>query len=444
MMTDGEGVRTGKMFAVAGNPIFHSRSPRMFNAAFRELALDAVYTRLSSSTAEDIMRTAREVEIDGLNITSPFKADIIPYLDEVEADARKTGSVNTVVRRAGRFIGHTTDPAGVLGALRESSFEPSGKKTVVLGAGGAGRAAALALLSSGADVVIVNRSFEKADKAAGILRCRALPIERIGEALEGAHLLISTISSDERIIEPPLLSRELTVLEANYARPTALVQDATHAGCRVIDGRLWLLHQARPAFMHFTGDYAPVDAMRKALWKKTWTPHRNIALIGFMGSGKSTVARMIAGLAGMAVIDIDKTVEEKAGLSIAELFDRDGEEAFRMMERAEVQKLWKVSRAVVSAGGGTLLNKRNRRTIRSTSVPVWLWADAKTLLARIGDTGTRPLLHGQDPGDRVKSLLDERRFFYASTADFLINTEGKRPEEIAERIWNEIHSAFNS
>jgi shikimate dehydrogenase len=433
-----------KIFAVAGNPVFQSRSPRMFNAAFREFALDAVYTRCAASTAEEVIKTARDVGIDGLNITSPFKADVIPYLDEVEADARKIGSVNTVVQSAGRFVGYNTDVAGVLGALKESGFEQAGKKTVVLGAGGAGRAAAFALLSSGADVVIVNRSLQSAEEAAGILQCSALPIERIDEALKGSHLLISTITSDERVIEPTLLSRELTVLEANYARPTALIQDATRAGCAVIDGRLWLLHQALPAFKHFTGRSAPIEVMRKALWQKSWPPHRNIALIGLCGSGKSTVAREIASLTGMTAIDIDKIVEEKAGLSIADLFDRKGEETFRIMERAEVQELWNVSHAVVACGGGVVLRKRNIQTIRSTSVPVWLWANTKTLLARVGNTGTRPLLNDQDPGSSVEKLLDERRFLYASTADFLINTDGKGPEEIAERIWNEIRSTFNN
>ncbi len=432
-----------KIYAVAGNPVFHSRSPRMFNAAFRELALDAVYTRLAASTAEEAITAAREVGIDGLNITSPFKAAVIPHLDELDADARKIGAVNTVAQSAGRFVGYNTDVAGVLGALKESGFDPAGKKTVVLGAGGAGRAAALALLSTGADVVIVNRSLERAEEAAGILRCHALPIERIDEALTGAHLLISTISSDERVIEPTLLSRELTVLEANYARPTLLVQDASRAGCSLIDGRLWLLHQAIPAFKHFTGEPAPGDAMRKALWKRAWAPHRSIALIGLSGSGKSTIAREIADLAGLTAIDIDNMVEEKAGLPIAELFEREGEETFRIMERAEVQKLWNVSGAVVACGGGAVLRKRNIQTIRSTCVPVWLWANPKTLLARIGDTGTRPLLNDQDPEGRVETLLEERRFLYASTAYFLIDTEGKSPKEIAERIWNEIRNTFN-
>ncbi len=440
-MTDVKRVGNGRIFAVAGNPILQSSSPRMFNAAFREHGLDAVYTRLAASAADEVIAIARNAGIDGLNITAPFKADIIPCLDEVEANARKIGAVNTVVQQGGRFIGYNTDTAGVLGALEASGFKQAGKKTVVLGAGGAGRAAALALVSSGADVVIVNRSFEKAERAAAAFGCRALPMERVDEALRGAHLFVSTISSGERVVKPTLLSRGLVVLEANYARPTLLLKDATAAGCTLIDGRLWLLHQAIPAFEHFTGKFAPVDAMHKALWKKRWPTHRNIALIGLSGSGKSTVARKLADLTGMTVIDIDAMVEEKAGVSIAELFDREGEERFRIMEQADIQKLWNVSHAVVACGGGVVLRKRNIRTIRSTSVPVWLWASPKTLLARIGDTGTRPLL-SQNPEGSVQKMLDDRRFLYASCADFMISTEGKQPAEIAERIWNEIRNTI--
>ena len=117
-----------KIYAVAGNPIFQSRSPRMFNAAFRELALDAVYTRLAASAAEEVITTAREVGIDGLNITSPFKADIIPYLDEVEADARKLGSVNTVVQRAGQVCRMHYGPCRGSGSTKGEFFRTGRKK----------------------------------------------------------------------------------------------------------------------------------------------------------------------------------------------------------------------------------------------------------------------------------------------------------------------------
>jgi shikimate dehydrogenase len=432
------------IYAVAGNPIFHSRSPRMFHAAFKELSVDAVYIRLAASTAEEVISTARQVGIKGLNITSPFKTDVIPFLDEVEADAQRVGSINTVVERDGRLIGYNTDVAGVAGALKESEFEPQGKKAVVVGAGGAAKAAALALLSSGAHVVLANRTAQKADEAARTLGCDALPIERIEEALKKAHLLISCISSEERFIEPSLLHEGLVVLDANYSRPTALLQDATHAGCRVIDGRLWLLHQALPAFTLFTGKDAPAKQVRKALIQKGWTPHRNIALVGFMGTGKSSVAREIAGLAGLTFIDTDRAIEQKAGLSIAEIFDLKGEETFRVMEQAELHELWSLSHSVVSCGGGAVLSKRNRRTLRSTCVPVWLWADVRTALTRMGETDTRPLINGQEPEARARALLKERLFLYACTCDLLINTEGKSPHQIATRIWDEVHHTFNN
>lgn len=416
----------------------------MFNAGFKALSLDAAYVRLSASTAEEALSTAREIGIKGLNITSPFKSQIVPLLDEVETDARRVASVNTVVEREGRFVGHNTDVAGVIGALRDSDFEPKGKKAVVVGAGGAGRAAALALLSSGARVVLVNRTAEKAFEAARTLGCDARTLERIADALEGAHLLVSCISSDGRIISPSLLSRELTVLEANYGRPTALLQDATAAGCRLIDGRLWLLNQALPAFTLFTGREAPAAEMRKTLLKKKWGSHNNIALIGFMGTGKSTVAQEFAALSGLAFMDTDSAVEARAGMPVSEIFGTKGEAAFRMIEQAELQELWYISQRVISCGGGAVLTKRNRRVLRSRCIPVWLWADVDTVVNRLGEADTRPLLAGDDPRSRVRALLDERLFLYACTSDLLINTRGKTPREIAARIWDEIHYAFDS
>jgi len=352
--------------------------------------------------------------------------------------------VNTVIERNGRFIGHNTDIAGVIGALKDSNFEPRGKKAVVLGAGGAGRAAALALMASGAHVTLVNRTAAKADEVARLLGCDALAFERIGDALRDARLLVSAISSERRVIEPSLLSKELTILEAVYRRTTALLQDASDAGCTVVDGRNWLLHQALPAFTLFTGKGAPARQMRKALWQKRWASHKNVALIGFMGTGKSSVAREMAGLSGLSVIDTDKAVETREGLSIAEIFDQKGEATFRMMEQDELQELWNVSRTVVSCGGGAVLSKRNRRVLRSTSVPVWLWADVPTALARLDGIDTRPLLNREETESRARGLLAKRLFLYACTADLLVNTRDKTPNDIAQRIWDEIHHAFDN
>lgn len=430
-----------KIYAVAGNPIFHSRSPVMFNTAMRELDIDGAYIRFAASSAREIAHAARKIGLDGLNITSPFKTDIIPYLDGIEGDAKLIGSVNTVLHKEGRLVGFNTDVAGVLGALGQAGFDGKGKSAVVLGAGGAARAAAIALLSAGAHVTITNRTDRKARQAAESLGCDQIPLERVGKALKGADLLIAAVSTYDRLIDRQNLHKRLTLLDANYSGPTALVQDAASVGARIIDGREWLLAQAVPAFELFTGEQAPVPSMRRVLMKTKRDGRTNIALVGFMGSGKTVVAEAIGANADMAVIDIDRSIEQKAGSSIAEIFRTSGEEAFRRMEIEEIDGLRFLSNAVVSCGGGAVTRRPNVRVLRNNCLTVWLWVDPDTARARIGSTDSRPLLHGQGQ-EQALALLAERRFLYASACDLLINTEEKEPEEIAVRIYDEVYNTI--
>ena len=431
-----------RIFAVAGSPVFHSKSPLMFNTAFRDLGMDAVYVRLAASDAEEVVRLAREMGLDGLNITSPFKGDILHHLDEIDPDALLIGAVNTVKRRGGRLVGYNTDVAGVLEAVRGSGLDPRGQKAIVLGAGGAGRAACLALVSAGARVVLMNRTLEKAEIAAARLGCEAVALDRAKEALVGARLLVSAVSSGDRLIEPSALRRDLAVMDANYGRPSALVEDAARAGCTLIDGREWLLGQALPAFELLADGRAPAARMRWALWKKRLDGRKNIALIGFPGTGKSAVAEALAPISGMTLVDIDKRIEEKTGMSVPELFAAKGEGEFRKMEQAEIEEMSLDSNQVVSCGGGAVMNRSNVRALRNNCLSVWLWADVKTALSRIGETSTRPLLNSPDPEEAARTLLAARMPSYARTSDLLVNTNGREPRRIAERIWNEIDQAF--
>lgn len=430
-----------RIYAVAGNPILHSRSPLMFNAAMRELSIDGVYIRLAASSAEEAAETARTIGLDGLNITSPFKTDVIPYLDEVEGDAKLIGSVNTVLHRDGRLVGFNTDVAGVLGALRQAGVDARGKSAVILGAGGAARAAAVALLSVGAHVTITNRTDRNARLVAESMDCDQIPLERVGKVLKGADFLIAAVSTHSRLIDRQLLHKRLTVLDANYSKPTALVHDAAVAGARVIDGREWLLAQAVPAFELFIGEQAPVSVMRRVLMKTKRDGRNNIALIGFMGSGKTVVAEALGAKTDMAVIDIDRNIEQKAHSSIVDIFRTSGEGTFRRMEIEEIDGLRFVSKTVVSCGGGVVTRRPNVRVLRNNCITVWLWVDIETAGARIANTDSRPLLHGQSL-EQTLALLTERRFLYASASDLLINTEGKEPKEIAARIYDEAYNAI--
>jgi shikimate dehydrogenase len=433
-----------KLFAVAGNPVFHSKSPLIFNTAFRDMSFDGIYLRCAAANAEEAMTLARDIGLDGLNITSPFKTDIVAYCDHLEGDALSLESVNTVVRTSDACIGYNTDGDGALGAVKTILPHVAGIKAVVLGAEGAAKSATHALTSAGAHVVCVNRTFEKARAISEAYGCTAMPLSDLGEALRDAHLLVSAISAQERVVDPSFLRKDLFVLEAAYGQPTVLLQDAQKAGCIIIDGRLWLLYQALPAFTLFTSRSAPVDAMSRVLMKRRIDSRKNIALIGFMGTGKTVVAKALGAITGMDVVDIDTRVEERAGMTIAEIFGKQGEGAFRQLEQEELEEARLDTGQIISCGGGIVMNKTNVRVLRNNCISVWLWAHVDTALARVGKIDSRPLLATEDPVKAAESLLRKRIPYYARTCDLLIGTENKTPAQIAERIWHEVHHTFEA
>ena len=157
-----------KHFAVIGKPVLHSSAPQMFNAVFKEQSLRFLYTRLHANNAGEAMSLAKELKLSGFNVTSPFKEAIAAMVDEKDEISSSIGAVNTVVFRDGKSYGYNTDIYGVSGALKSVSSEPAGKKAVILGAGGAAKAAAYALIHSKArDVCVINRTESGARKIAG-------------------------------------------------------------------------------------------------------------------------------------------------------------------------------------------------------------------------------------------------------------------------------------
>jgi shikimate dehydrogenase len=148
------------IFAIIGKPVLHSRSPQMHNAAFEEIGLDAHYVRIAADSREEGLDIAERMGIRGMNVTSPFK-DIIDIVDSVDPVAAKVGAVNTVLFKDGKTQGHNTDMFGVSESFLANGVTITGKKALVLGAGGASRAAVAAMVENGAEVTIANRTVEK-------------------------------------------------------------------------------------------------------------------------------------------------------------------------------------------------------------------------------------------------------------------------------------------
>ena len=172
-------------FAVTGNPVLHSKSPVIFNTIFQRLGMgdSHVYTRIAANTPAEAMFLFNELRLSGMNVTAPFKAGIMAYLDEVDDAAKTIGGVNTVVREEMGIKGYNTDFMGVTGALAARGIDLERKRCVVLGAGGAGRAAVYGLLREKASVTLVNRTYEKALAVAGDLGCACEKVAALPELL---------------------------------------------------------------------------------------------------------------------------------------------------------------------------------------------------------------------------------------------------------------------
>ena len=262
-----------------GDPVRHSLSPTLHNAAFRALDLDWAYVAFDVAAGEGRAAAAvegmRALRIEGLNVTMPHKADVIPALDALSPTAERLGAVNTIAWRGTELYGDNTDGAGFLDSLHlDHGLEVRGWRCVVLGAGGAARAVVLALAEAGvAEVVVVNRTPEKAAVAAEL----AGSAGRVGavENAKDADLVINAtplgmgVWEGEIPIGPEHLGSGQVVCDLVYhPHKTAMLEAAKEAGAVAVNGLGMLIHQAAHAFRLWTGEDPPLAAMSAAAMRE--------------------------------------------------------------------------------------------------------------------------------------------------------------------------------
>jgi len=271
-----------KVCGIIGDPIEHTMSPVMHNAAFRNKGVDYVYLafRVKKEELGKAIEGMRVLNIRGLNITIPHKVAVIPFLDELDPLADKIGAVNTIVNDDGVLKGYNTDAIGFLQALFERGIEPKGKSVVILGAGGASRAISFILAERGAHIVILNRLLDldwAKELASRILRTFAKEVEalelnrkNLAKALEKADILVNatSVGMSPNVSETPvnsdLLRPNLVVYDIVYNPiKTRLQREAEVAGATVISGLDMLVWQGALAFEKWTGRKAPVNLMKE-------------------------------------------------------------------------------------------------------------------------------------------------------------------------------------
>ena len=246
------------VYGVLGRPVARSLSPAMHNAGFAALGLNAAYVPFDTANLDGLRRLAPAIGIHGLSVTIPFKQAIVPLLDEVAPDAVAAGAVNTVVIRDGRWVGMNTDAAGFLEPLLRRGVELRGARALVLGAGGAARAVAVALRTRGAFVALTARRAEAAEEAA-----RAVGAEAVRQpAAPGTwDLLVNATPVGSRGVPGRPFDGAMEkgiVYDLVYdPDPTPLMRDAAAAGCEVIGGLEMLVAQAERQFEIWTGQRPP-------------------------------------------------------------------------------------------------------------------------------------------------------------------------------------------
>ncbi|MEZ0344388.1 MAG: shikimate dehydrogenase [Caldimicrobium sp.] len=262
-----------KVFGIIGDPVSHSLSPAMHNAALRELSLKAVYGafQVKREFLKEAIEGLRALNISGVSVTIPHKEAVISFLDFVDEVSQKIGAVNTILNKEGKLFGYNTDWIGVLKSFEERGINIYGKRVSVLGAGGASRAVIFALKKGGAkEICIYNRTFDRAKKLAEEFGCMALPWEEVSKA-EG-DIIIQTTSVGLKSFESPVpqeVFKNFKVAMDIVYLPlkTKFLQDAERY-CETIDGLRMLLHQGVEQFKLFTGLNPPVKVMEKVLYEE--------------------------------------------------------------------------------------------------------------------------------------------------------------------------------
>ena len=454
---------TTGVLGLIGNPVRHTLSPLIHNTISEELGKDLVYVPFQAE--EDpvtAVRGAYHLGIQGLNVTVPHKTAVMEALKEIDPAAKMIGAVNTLVRTEQGYKGYNTDMPGLGRALKRRGISLRNQQVVVLGAGGASRAVCtLALLEGAKEIYLLNRTKERAEGIASELMDTAARTKGVV-----GRILPLSASEYESVPRNPSIFVQCTSLGLHEGDGLLIEDDnfyhMAEYGFDLIynpavtpfmkklqgfmipcdNGLTMLLYQGIIAYELWTKESIPdtlADRVLNRLERQIYG--ENIILVGYMGSGKSTVGQALAKERGMRFLDTDAAIEEAEGCSIREIFEERGEKAFRDLETEYLRRLKATTvNTVIATGGGIVLRNENRELLKRTGRVIWLKASAEETLSRVkSDTG-RPLLDSASEAElagKIERMLRERTPAYGAAASDIIETDGKTVPEIVRGIIKE-------
>lgn len=394
-------------YAIIGKSLPHTISPRL-HEEFGNFA----YGVKEFGTEEEFVKFVRSRELLGYNVTIPYKETIIPYLAEISECAREIGAVNTVLDGDGKLSGYNTDIDGVELAFKAAGIDVKGKNVLVLGSGGTSKTVQYYLKTNGAKTVSV------------VSRTGALNYQNVYEKTD-TQIVVNTTPVGTMSIEKPLDLTRFEKLDGVFdviynPIETALVRQAKTLGVKAIGGLVMLVEQGRVAHNLFATQNKELKVLSESVTfdvvKKLEKERMNVVLVGMAGCGKTTIGKLIAEKLGKTFVDLDEEIVKREGKTIPEIFEQNGEEYFREIERQVVANVCVKTGQVIATGGGAVLDEKSVEWMKANGKVVWIKRDAERL-AR----GGRPLSKDLET---VKNLLEKREPIYQKIAEFEVENNG--------------------
>ncbi len=421
-------------YALTGNPLGHSMSAVIHNEIFKIKNIDATYDLKPTSDLKGSFLTELK-NINGFNVTIPYKKDIIAFLDEADEKVQLYNSCNTVKISDGIVKGYNTDVFGINDTLVKNGISVKGKRVLVTGAGGVASVMACEMALKGAEVLIYARNPEKAktvikyiyNKTGKTVKLVTLDeIKDIYLLMQGTP--VGMYPDNLKCILPFEILKNIPYVFDTVYNPykTLILRVAEYMGNRGIGGLNMLVEQAVKAQEIFNGITLDNKEFRQILNKaREYIPpfeiNKNIILIGPPGCGKSRISREISSLLGIKVCDIDSLIVKREKKSINDIFKTKGEKVFRDIEREIFYEAIKGKNKIIATGGG--LPEYNDLTLldKEKNIIVFINPSEEVIYNRIKHNTSRPLL--KEGRDALKKLIIRRTPIYESSAHLSINVE---------------------